>query len=109
MVLCKACPKYLELLHEDKNKENVPRGEARGEARGGADTQERNLVIGNVTIDEIIKYCKTPRTRTEIQEFCGLISKRSFNENHMKPMIAIGILKMTIPDKPTSQNQKYYS
>ena len=71
--------------------------------------QVREQVVGLVTVGEIIEYCKLPRTRTEIQDYCGLVSRRSFNENHLKPMLEAGILKITIPDKPNSKNQRYYS
>ena len=69
----------------------------------------REQVVGQVTVGDIIDYCKLPRTRAEIQDYCGLVSRRSFNENHLKPMLEAGILKMTIPDKPNSKNQRYYS
>ena len=71
--------------------------------------QVRDQVVGQVTVGEIGEYCKLPRTRAEIQDYCGLVSRRSFNENHLKPMLEAGILKMTIPDKPNSKNQRYYS
>ncbi len=81
------------------------RGQVRVQVRG----QVREQVVGQVTVGEIINYCKLPRTRSEIQDYCGLVSRRSFNENHLKPMLEAGILKMTIPDKPNSKNQRYYS
>lgn len=65
--------------------------------------------IGQVTIIEFLEYCKLPRTRTEMQEFCGLVARRSFNERYLNPLLEKGLLKMTIPDKPRSKNQKYYS
>ena len=71
--------------------------------------QVRDQVVGQVTVGKIIDYCKIPMTRVEIQDYCGLMSRRSFNENHLKPMLEAGILKMTIPDKPNSRNQRYYS
>lgn len=66
-------------------------------------------LIGQVSIIEFLEYCKLPRTRAEMQGFCGLVARRSFNERYLKPLLEKGVLKMTIPDKPTSKNQKYYS
>lgn len=37
------------------------------------------------------------------------ISETSFKRNHLQKMLAEGTLKMTVPDKPSSRNQKYYS
>lgn len=65
--------------------------------------------IGQVTIIEFLQYCKLPRTRIEMQEFCGLVARRSFNERYLKPLLEKGLLKMTIPEKPRSKNQRYYS
>lgn len=66
-------------------------------------------VIGQVTVIEFLQYCKLPRTRIEMQEFCGLAARRSFNERYLNPLLTKGLLKMTIPDKPRSKNQRYYS
>lgn len=58
---------------------------------------------------EILEFCKTPRSRKEIQDFVGLKSKAHFRRTVVNPLIKGGLLKPTIPDKPTSPNQKYYS
>ena len=34
---------------------------------------------------------------------------KRFRRDYIKPLVQKGILKMTIPDKPTSKNQKYIS
>ncbi len=66
-------------------------------------------MVGQVTAIEFFEYCKLPRTRTEMQEFCGLAARRNFNERYLKPMLETGTLKMTLPNKPRSKKQKYYS
>lgn len=53
----------------------------------------------------IIEFCKSPRTSHEIAAFIDInvsILKRRF----IRPMIGVQ-LAMTIPDKPTSKNQRY--
>jgi ATP-dependent DNA helicase RecG len=42
-----------------------------------------------------------------MQEFLGLKDKNNFKEKYLKPLVESGQLELTIPDKPTSRNQKY--
>lgn len=73
------------------------------------DRVQDDEIIGQVTIMEFLEYCKLPRTRMEMQEFCGLVARRSFTERYLNPLLEKGLLKMTIPSKPKSKNQRYYS
>lgn len=59
--------------------------------------------------EEILEFCKTERSRNEIQDFLGIKSRRYVRENIINPLIKSGLLKLTIPEKPTSSKQKYYS
>ena len=65
--------------------------------------------IGSKSLVQVIQYCKYPKSRAELQEYCGLKGRRNFGQNYLTPLIEKGILKMPLPDKPTSKNQKYYS
>ncbi len=55
----------------------------------------------------LLDFCKTPRSRKEMQELLGIEGRKAFNNNYLKPLLAEGKLKMTIPDKPNSRSQKY--
>lgn len=57
----------------------------------------------------IIEFCKTPRTRKEIAEYLGLSSVTYAINKHVKPLVDNGQIKLSIPDSPSSPNQKYYS
>jgi ATP-dependent DNA helicase RecG len=57
----------------------------------------------------IINFCEVPRTLKEIMDFLKLKDRKYFFESILKPMLESYILKMTIPDKPTSKYQKYVS
>jgi len=57
---------------------------------------------------DLIAFCKTPRTRHEIAEYLGKTQYYAM-QSFVNPLLATGQLKMTIPDKPKSRNQKYYS
>ena len=55
----------------------------------------------------LLNYCKIVRTRKEMQEFIGISSREYFNKILLVPLLEFGQLKMTIPDKPSSRNQRY--
>ncbi len=44
----------------------------------------------------------------ELMEKLGLKSRLSFRDNYLNPALENGLIKMSIPDKPTSKNQTYY-
>ncbi len=54
----------------------------------------------------IIEYCKIPRTRIEIMNHLKIGSRWYFHEI-LKPLLETNKIYLTIPDKPTSKNQKY--
>jgi len=49
-----------------------------------------------------------PLSSNEIMDKLGLKSKETFRDNYLNPAIEAGLVKSTIPDKPTSKNQMYY-
>ena len=72
---------------------------------------EKNSVteIENLEDRELILYCKTPRTRKEICDYLGLSSITYAIQTHVMPLVESGLIKMSIPDKPTSPKQLFYS
>lgn len=61
----------------------------------------------NDQAEKVLQFCIEPHNRDEIQSFLGLKDREYFRKEILKPLIEIGKLKLTIPDKPTSPNQKY--
>lgn len=55
----------------------------------------------------IVELCVTPHSRDELMQQCGLVNKSNFVKSYIKPLIEEKKIKMTIPDKPSSKNQKY--
>lgn len=56
---------------------------------------------------QLIEYCLEPKSRDEMQQFIGIANREYFRKYILKPLLESGVLKMTIPDKPNSRNQKY--
>ena len=60
--------------------------------------------------EEILRFCRIPRSRTEIEQlFKGRMTIAYVMEKYVKPMIAKGLIGLTITDKPKSKYQKYYA
>ena len=60
-------------------------------------------------LNDLVAFCASPRSRREMQVFCGIKSDEYFRKNIILPMLTNGLLKMMIPDKPNSRNQRYFS
>ena len=62
-----------------------------------------------ITDRDLIHFCATPRSRDEITEFLGLTTNYYAVQNYVLPLVEQGLLKMTIPGKPRSRNQRFVS
>lgn len=58
---------------------------------------------------EILDYCITPRSREELAREFGFESPTYFIKTYVYKLIEDGKIKLTLPDKPKSKFQKYYS
>lgn len=61
------------------------------------------------TIKNLLLFCKTPRTRQEICKYLGLSSVTYAIQTHIMPLVDAGKIKLSVPDKPKSPKQLYYS
>lgn len=67
----------------------------------------------NLETSEYVKKMLTvmeydlPYTTSDIMKKLGLKSRETFRKNYMNPALKLGLIEMTIPDKPTSRNQRY--
>jgi len=72
-------------------------GQATGQATGQVDESIKRVVI--VIYGEV--------KRNEIQEALELRHRETFLNNYLNPAMEQGYIEQTIPDKPTSPNQRY--
>ena len=57
----------------------------------------------------LILFCKTPRTRREICDYLGLSSTTYAIQRYIMPLVEQGILQLSIPEKPSSQKQLFFT
>ena len=68
-----------------------------------------NVVSGSKDISaRILEFCSIPRTRNELIKFTGYSQYYTMSKL-VKPLVAEGKLRLTIPDKPKSHDQKYFT
>jgi ATP-dependent DNA helicase RecG len=63
----------------------------------------------DVMDQEIIEYCKTPRSRDELARKFDFETPTYFVNKYMQPLVKEGRIKLTLPHKKKSKFQKYYS
>lgn len=57
----------------------------------------------------LLEFCRTPRTRQEIADYLKITTVSHAIKHHINPLVEKGLILLTIPDKPRSSKQKYYS
>ena len=63
----------------------------------------------NADIANLLLFCQTPRTRKEICDYLGLSSTSHAMQVYVMPLVEQGLIHLSIPDKPKSTKQLYYS
>ena len=62
---------------------------------------------GAIYPEKEIAVLEGEMTRTEIMEALGLKDEEHFREHCQQTAVAVGLVEMTIPDKPKSSKQRY--
>ena len=58
---------------------------------------------------DLLSFCAVPRSREEIAAHLGLKTIYHVKKYYIDPLLAEGLLRMTLPERPKSKNQRYYS
>lgn len=56
---------------------------------------------------DIVNYCSVPRTAQEILDKIGVYNQSRARKRYIQPLVELGVIEMTNPDKPNTKNQKY--
>lgn len=55
----------------------------------------------------LLKFCQTPRTRSEVVAFLGIASAQYALQHYLRPLVEAGAIELTKPDTPRSRKQQY--
>ena len=81
--------------------------QATAQAASGRAQLVQSLVQLSAIQWHIVAFADAPRSITELMGRTGHKQRAFFKRQHLEPLLAGGILKMTVPDKPTSPAQRY--
>ena len=73
--------------------------------------QDTRNHINHITsqVSELLKVIEDyPQSATELMVKLKLKSRNNFRINYLIPALEFGLIKMTLPNKPTSRNQRYF-
>lgn len=59
-------------------------------------------------VEKLFKTLQQPSLMSELKDLYGWRNTTKFREKYVNPLMAENLVDMTIPNKPTSPNQKYY-
>ena len=71
--------------------------------------QTESSKAGNSDLaEDLLRFCNIPKGRDELAKKLNISSISYMMTRYINPLLESGRLKMTIPDKPKSRNQKYF-
>ena len=88
-------------------------GAAKRDNDGVEETEDRARVVRtsykqlSSVQKDIIQFCAIPRTAKEIMDHIGYYNNSKNMTTYVRPLLEMGYLEMTEPDKSKSKNQKY--
>ena len=90
---------------------------ARPEPSGQDTQQDTGQVTGQVTgqdtgqvtdhVEQLVAALTGEMSRAELQAALSLTHRDYFTATYLRPALEAGLIEMTLPDKPTSRNQRY--
>lgn len=113
---------YYESVDNDQKCQEIEENDKKLCENQGLNSQNRQATIQDnrqVTIQAtiqaddyrelLLEYCKIPRSREEMQNYCNITNRPYFSGYILKPLLENNSLKMMFPEKPNSPNQRYFT
>ena len=97
------------LVTKHIEKQETPKRDSDGveETKDGSHIMRTPYRLLTSVQKDIIQFCSIPRTAKEIMDHIGYYNNSKNMTAYVKPLLGMGYLEMTEPDKPKSKNQKY--
>ncbi len=58
-------------------------------------------------VGRVLRAARKPASREALQRAAGIKDREHFRGAYLRPLIAAGLIQMTVPDKPQSRLQRY--
>lgn len=79
-----------------------------GEHGAAGSVGDEDVKQANVQDEKgLLKFCRTPRSRSEIIAYLNIASGQYALRRYLDPLVECGAIRMTLPDKPRSPKQRY--
>jgi ATP-dependent DNA helicase RecG len=65
------------------------------------------LQSGWQQVEDILDFCHTPQAIQDIMVVINWSNRTKFRDKYINMFLDLGLIQMTIPDKPKSSKQKY--
>lgn len=80
-----------------------------GSAPVGVTEGKPDAVSEYRVLDEkgLLEFCRIPRTRKEIVDFLKIPSGQYALRRYLEPLVQVGAIQLTLPDRPRSPRQQY--
>jgi predicted HTH transcriptional regulator len=94
---------------QETHQESVQESNQEGNQESNQESNQEKIRKSALTKAQrdVVNYCSVPRTAQEILARLGLSNQSINRKRHIQPLIDMGVLEMTIPEKPNDRNQKY--
>ena len=91
------------------NQESVQESNQEGNQESNQESNQEKIRKSALTKAQrdVVNYCSVPRTAQELLTRLGLSNQSINRKRHIQPLVDMGVLEMTIPEKPNDRNQKY--
>lgn len=81
--------------------------QATDQARASTGELDRSLDRLSDVQRQLIGFADVPRSMAELMAHTGFSHRPHFVTTHIEPLLAGGVLRLTLPEKPRSPNQRY--